>query len=56
METFSLFVLSLDIMLCKEALFILTTLSQIMEEKLMKPISNIRGWFNGRITVMLVKL
>ena len=48
---FFLFVISVDGMLEKEYLFILTRLSQFMVEKMYKPILHVRGWINGRIAI-----
>ena len=42
-----LFVFSVDFMLGKEALVILTTFSRLMAEKLKKSISHVRGWVNS---------
>ena len=53
---FSLFSLSVDGMLGKEALVVLTNLSQLVAEKLEEPISHLRGWFNGRISIAVVRL
>ena len=46
---FSLFVLSVDGMIRKDALVVLMTLNQLMVRKLEEPISYVRGWINGRI-------
>ena len=51
---FSQFFLSVDGMLGKEDLFILTNLSRIMAEKLKEPILQVCGWVNGRISIMVV--
>ena len=48
---FFLFVISVDGMLEKEYLFILTRLSQFMVEKMYKPILHVRGWINGRTAI-----
>ena len=45
------FVLLLNGMLGKEALAVLTNLSQLMAEKLKEPISHIRGWVNVCIKI-----
>ena len=48
---FSLFLLSVDGMLGKEALVVLTNLSRLISTKLKEPLSQVRGWFNGLITI-----
>ena len=45
-KNFSPFFLSADGMLVKDALVILSNLSQLMSEKLEEPISHVRGWVN----------
>ena len=50
-----LFVLSLDGMLEKEALVVLTNLIRLMAEKLKKPLSHVRGWVNGRIAITVAR-
>ena len=51
LKHFSLFVLSIDGMIGKEALVLLTSLSQLMAEKMDKSISHASGWINGRIKI-----
>ena len=43
-------------MLRKEALFVLTSLSRLIVTKLEKPLSQVRGWVNGRISIAVVRL
>ena len=38
-------------MLEKEALIVLTNLSQLMAAKIEEPILHVRGWVNGRIAI-----
>ena len=52
---FSLFVLSVDGMMGKEALVLLTNLSQIMAAKMDEPISHITGWVNGWIAIVVAR-
>ena len=52
----NIFSVYMDGMLRKEALFVLTNLIQFMAEKLEKPISHIRGWGNGQITILIARL
>ena len=51
---FSLFVLSVDGMMGKEALVVLATLSQVMTAKTDEPILHVTGWVNGLIAVAVV--
>ena len=53
---FSLFVLSVDGMMGKEALVVLATFIQIMAAKMNKPILHITGWVNGWITSVVARL
>ena len=48
---FSPFALSVDGMLGKEALVLLVNLSRLVAAKMEEPISYMRGWVNGRITI-----
>ena len=41
-------------MIGKEALVLLTTLSQVMAEKPKEPISHVCGWFNGHIAIVVM--
>ena len=45
---FSLFVLSVNDMLCKEGIVVLTTLSWLVAEKIKEPILYVRVWVNVR--------
>ena len=49
MKKFSLFVISLDGMIGREALVAITQLSSIMAEKMEKSILHVGGWINGQI-------
>ena len=42
-------------MLEKEALILLTNLSQLMVAKLKEPISHVHGWFNGQIAIAVAR-
>ena len=53
---FSLFVLSVNKILRKAALAILTNLSRRMADKHEEHISQVRGWFNGRIKITIARL
>ena len=55
-ETFSLFIISVDGMLGKEAQVILSTLNQLMAAKMVELILHVKGWVNGHITIVVVKL
>ena len=48
---YSLFVISVEIMLEKEALVLISQLSQVMAEKREEPFSQVWGSLNGRITI-----
>ena len=52
---FSTFIFSVYGMPGKEALVVLTNLSQIMAEKLEEPISHVRGWVNSRSSITFVR-
>ena len=52
---FSPFFLSVDCMLGKEALVILTNLTRLMAAKLDKSFSHVRGWVNAQIAIMVTK-
>ena len=54
-ETFYQFPLSVDGMMGKEALVLLTNLSQIMAAKMDEPISHITGWVNGWIAIVVAR-
>ena len=49
------FVLSVDGMLGKEALVILSNLIQLVAEKPEEPISHVCSWVNGRIAIAVVR-
>ena len=51
----SLFVFSVYGMLGKEALTVLTILSQLMAEKFKEPILHVHGWVNGRIAIAVMR-
>ena len=53
---FSRFVLSVDGVMGKKALFILATLSQLMSARLDKSISHFTGCFNSRIIIAVARL
>ena len=53
---FSPFVFSVYEMLGKEAQLVLATLSHLMAKKMEEPISHIKGWFNGRIIIVVARL
>ena len=50
------FVLSVDGMLRKEALSILTKLSQLIAIKIEEPLSQVRGWVNGQTAIVVTRL
>ena len=52
---FSPFFLSVKCMIGREALVVLAQLSQTMAEKMYKPISYVRVWINGRITIEVAR-
>ena len=54
METFSPFSISVDVMLGKEALAVLMTLSQLMAGKLEEPILQACVWVNNWITIVVL--
>ena len=39
----------------KEAQLVLATSSQLMAEKMDEPISHVKGWFNGRIAIVVAR-
>ena len=51
----SLFVLSFDGTLGKESQVVLANLSQILAAKMEEPISHVKGWSNGRITIAFAR-
>ena len=51
MEFFSPFVLSVDRMVVKEALVVLSKFSQVMAEKSEKPLLQVWGWVSGQIEI-----
>ena len=53
---FSPFVIYVDDVLGREAMVILVQLSQTMAVKMHEPISNIQGWINGKITIIVAIL
>ena len=56
MESFSSFLISVDGMLGKEALAVLTNLSRHIQTKLEEPLLQVCGWFNGQIKIMVARL
>ena len=52
---FSPFSLSVGDILRKEALVVLTYLSQLVTEKLNKPTSYVRGWVNGWTAILIAR-
>ena len=55
METFSPFVLSVDRMLRREALVVLSQLIQLMAEKIAEPLLQVRGWVNSQIEIAVAR-
>ena len=53
---FSQFFLSVDGIIGENALVLLTNLSQLIEKKLKEPLSQVRGWVNGRISIVIATL
>ena len=49
------FVLSVDGILGREALFVLSQLSRFMAEKREAPLSQVQGWVNRRITIAVTR-
>ena len=49
------FVLSVDGMLGREVMVVLSQLSRVMSARRAKPLSQVRGWVNGRIAIAVVK-
>ena len=49
----TLFFISADEILGKEAQVVLITLSQLMAAKMEEPISHVKGWVNGRIVITI---
>ena len=54
--TFSPFFLSVDGILRKEALVVLSGFSRLMAEKHEEPMSQVQGWINGRIAIVVTRL
>ena len=54
-RTFSPFYISMDGMLGKEALVLLTNLSPLMAEKHEEHLSHICGWVNGQIVITVAR-
>ena len=54
-RNFSPLVLSVDGMMGKEALVILSTLSRLMAVKMDEPISHVTGWVNDRIAISFAR-
>ena len=54
-KLFSPFVLSVDRMLGRESLVRLSQLSRVMAEKREEPLSQVRGWVNGRIAIAVAR-
>ena len=52
---FLLFVLSVDRLLGREDLVVLSELSQVMAEKREEPLLQVRGWVNGSITIAVAR-
>ena len=52
---FSLFVLSVDGMLGRESLILLYQFSQAMAKKREQPLSQVWGWVNGHIAIIVVR-
>ena len=50
------FVLSVDVMLGKEALVVLMNLSQLMTEKMDEPILHVQIWINGQVAIAVSRL
>ena len=50
------FFLLVDGMMGKEAQVVLANLSQLMAVKTDEPISNVKGWVNGCIAIMVIRL
>ena len=50
-----MFVLSVDGMLGKEVLIIITNLSRLMAAKLEELISHVRSWVNGQLTILFMR-
>ena len=55
-NNFLCFLIFVDGMFGKEALVILASLSQLISEKMDKPILHVRGWINGWIAMIVVRL
>ena len=53
---FSPFVFSVGGMIGRETLVVLANLSRIMAAKMDEPISNVRGWVNGQIAILIARL
>ena len=53
---FSPFVLSVDGILGRKALFVLANLSGLMSAKMDEPISHVQGCINGRISIAVARL
>ena len=54
-EMFSLFVLSVDGMLGREALVVILQLIRLMEEKRQEPLLQVQGWVNGQIKIAVAR-
>ena len=52
---FSPFVLSVDGLLGREALVVISQLSQTMAEKREEPLSQVQGWLNGHIDIAVAR-
>ena len=52
---FSPFPLSVDAMIGKDSLIVITNLSQLKEKKPEETLSQLRGWVNGRIEIVVVR-
>ena len=50
------FVLSADEVLGKETQVVLATLSHLMAAKMEEPVSQVKDWVNGRISIVVARL
>ena len=54
-KQFLMFVLSVDIIIGREALVVLLQLSKFMSEKREEPLSQVRGWVNSQIEISVAR-
>ena len=54
-KTISSFVLSVDGILRRKALVLISKLSLVVAEKREEPVLKVRGWVNGLITIVVVR-